>query len=504
METINKTFFLSDKAIVVVLGSLISSILKLALPIILVRLITKGEYGSYSQVMLLYSTFGIIFLLGIPQSIYYFIPQLSQEKRGGFILQSYILLFIFGAVLTLSFYLLSNSIGRWFNNDMLPHYIKIFSPYFMFMMPIQSLSPLLISTDRHKEASIAMIALAVIFVVSVLAPLFFGCSLELVFRSIVVFACIQFVLVTFYIRKRLFGDSDLHSVTPDGNLTKRQIGYAFPIGMSGAVGIASRVIDKYVISGFFTPAQFAIYAIGARELPLVGVLPYSISNVIQPKLVEYYNKGEQDKFINLWHESVRKISLIILPVSVLLFVIAQQFITLLYTGNYIESTSIFRIYLCSLPVRVTAYGPVLMAMGHPRLVLGAAFIGLCLNLVLNFFFLHIIGFVGPAVATVFTIYAITIFYLLKISSLAHISLVEVFPFKEFLKVLGVAGLCGFFVYLISFLEVSNLAIFCLQIVIFGVCYTVIIRKLGLLRDSDVRTLKAWCSLKQLRLMFTRR
>ena len=228
MTTRDRTFSLSDKAIVIVLGNLISSIASLLLPIFLVRLMTKGEYGSYRQIMFLYSTFGFIFLFGIPQSVYYFIPQLSQRKKEEFILQSYTLLFLFGAFLTLSFYLLSDSIGKCFNNDILSSSIKIFSPYFLFMMPLQSLSSLLITSDKHREATIATISFKIIFIISILVPSFLGCSVDILFMYIVAFACIQFILVTFYIKKSLLNRLKIHNVSPNINLLKRQIRYAFP------------------------------------------------------------------------------------------------------------------------------------------------------------------------------------------------------------------------------------------------------------------------------------
>ncbi len=481
---------LSDRAIIVIIGNLVSGIGKILLPIILVRLITKADYGSYRQAMLFYVTFGTIFLFGVPQSIYYFIPQLSGDNQKRIVTQSFNILASLGLILTISFFLLSGLIARWLNNEMLSFYIKVFSPYFFFMLPAQAFIPLLISFNRHKDAAFASVGFMVVSLISVLLPLFLGYGLKGVFISMVCFACLQLVVVVLYTAKVLDGLPLKWSF----NLFKKQLSYATPVGLSGVVGIISRTLDKYVISTAFTPDRFAIYAIGARELPLVNLLPYSVSNVLQPKLVERYHKGDLDSFMRLWHESIRKISFVMLPIFVFLFVLAQDFIVFLYTSEYVESVILFKIYLCILPLRVTAYGPILLATGRPKFVFRATFIGLVLNLCLSIILLYLIGFVGPAIATIIAQWFVIVLYLIKISRVVSVHFWKVFPFRDFLQIFGISAFCGCLVYPVTLIKTSPIMILLIAAVSFGVMYIILLKSLKILTKKDISILKRWITL----------
>jgi len=54
---------------------------KTIIGIALARLITPGELGSYRQLFLIYSTFSTLLLLGVPQSMLYFLPRAESEQE---------------------------------------------------------------------------------------------------------------------------------------------------------------------------------------------------------------------------------------------------------------------------------------------------------------------------------------------------------------------------------------------------------------------------------------
>ena len=51
---------------------------KTIIGIALARILLPVELGSYRQLFLIYSTFSTLLLLGIPQSILYFLPKLKH------------------------------------------------------------------------------------------------------------------------------------------------------------------------------------------------------------------------------------------------------------------------------------------------------------------------------------------------------------------------------------------------------------------------------------------
>ena len=82
---------LADKAGIIGLGRFLRALGKLLLAIIIVRLLSKFDYGTYRQIFMLYSLFSIIFFLGLPTSVYYFVPRINKEDSKTFIIQSEVL-----------------------------------------------------------------------------------------------------------------------------------------------------------------------------------------------------------------------------------------------------------------------------------------------------------------------------------------------------------------------------------------------------------------------------
>jgi len=81
------------------LGRGIGLMLAVITPLVLVRVMAVNEYGEYRQVMLLVTTIAGILPLGLPSSLYYFIPHFPSDK-GIYIARTIIFIFI-TAMLTL-------------------------------------------------------------------------------------------------------------------------------------------------------------------------------------------------------------------------------------------------------------------------------------------------------------------------------------------------------------------------------------------------------------------
>lgn len=67
--------------------------------------------------------------------------------------------------------------------------------------------------------------------------------------------------------------------------------------------------------------------------------------------------------LRVWHKSIVKLAIIVMPIFVYLFLIAPQFVVLLYTDRYIESGILVRIHLCLYPIRVAQYPLMLNVSG---------------------------------------------------------------------------------------------------------------------------------------------
>ncbi|HDQ43908.1 MAG TPA: hypothetical protein ENN17_00215 [bacterium] len=484
---------LSDKAGFIGVGRFLRTVSKLLFALILVRLISKYDFGTYRQVFLLYNLLSAIFFLGVPTSIYYFLPQVDGEKSKTFIVQSEIFLFFLGILLGVFFLFFSGFLGRSFSNPSLPDYLRLFALYPLLDFPIQALPPILICHDKHKLSAIVNIIFMLTFLFALMVPLLLGCSLYRAFFVLILVSSLQLIVVAFYLFKLVGG----FPVFFDFSIFINQIKYSVPLGLSGFTTLVSRELDKLIISFFFLPQIFAVYTIGARELPFVTMIPYAVSSTLFPKFVKLYKEDRIQELLDLWHNAIIKVSLLLLPAFVLFFVTAREVVEVLYTSNYLESVPVFRYYLLLILIHVTAFDSVILSLGFPKKVLYASLGAVVLNLILNVVFIQAFGFTGPAIATILVSYLVTIFFLKIIKENTSVGWGQVFPWEKYLKILIISILSGLISWPVHTLTLHPvLKILCVTIVFLGV-YIFQLSFFKMATRRDVEFLKRWISFKVL-------
>lgn len=483
----------ADKAGFITVGRFLRAFSKLLLLIILVRLLSKFDYGTYRQVIMLYSLFSVVMVLGIPTSIYYFVPKSNDDEAKTYVLQSQIALFVLGLLLGIIFYFSSRFCGRIFNNGSLPVYLRIFALYPLFEFPMEAIPPILISFDRHRSAAIFNVISAINNLLAVIIPLLLGYSLYVAFLWLVIISGLQLVVASVYVIKVMGGKGKLFN----SSLFREQMRYSIPLGLSSIVTIIARELDKLIISLYFLPDVFAVYAVGAKELPFVTIVPYAVASTLFPKFVKLHEEKNVDQFFMLWHKSIRKVSLLILPLFAFFMITAREVITILYTPEYLAAVPVFQVYLLLLLVHVAAFDSLVLSMGYSKIVLYSTIIGLMLNIVFNVVFINLIGFTGPAIATVLVTLSITGYLLYVVKRKLSVSWGEVFPWKIYLHILGTSIIAGVVAVPLAFMNDSLWLKFAAISVVFWGTYVLLLRRFRLLDTDDISFAKRWFSLSVL-------
>ena len=82
----NNNVSLSKQSLSLLIGNILGLIAQIATSGILVRLISKSDFGLYQQFILITSTLIPILRMGLDSSLFYFIPNLSIDKQNNIIL----------------------------------------------------------------------------------------------------------------------------------------------------------------------------------------------------------------------------------------------------------------------------------------------------------------------------------------------------------------------------------------------------------------------------------
>ena len=490
---------LADKTIINIFAQSSNSFLLLISSMVLVRYLNKADYGTYMQFMLISNTVIMLTFLGLPQSIYYFYPK--ALNRSKFIFRSILISLFIGLTAALLIYVLKNRLADWLNNPAFSYYGWLIALLIFFKALSYFREPILLSDDQLIFNAFSTLLCNFIFYVPVIVAICFFQSLKILLLILLFSSGLEFI-INFLFTFKVFLKEKQSSLNSEISKQKqtdisliKQLKYALPIGISSYLGIISRQFDQFIISVYFTPKDFAVYTRGAMRIPFLSSLPFMINNIIMPKYVDSFQKGDLRQFLDYFHRSIEKLAKINFPAFSFLFAVAPSFITCLYTIHYVEAASILRVYLGLLVVEITAYSMILCASGKTSFIIHATIISLSINIILSLLFVSMFGAIGAAFATLTAIVTSNSYLLLRSCKILKIPFKKIFPWSCLFRLFSVSLLAGIPVYCLEYFfsagDIPILIILLLDALVYGYCIIFLMMKQGLINQNDMEILKRW-------------
>ena len=424
---------LGGEAVRLTASKAITAIISLATSMLLSRFRTTEEYGTYSQMLLVINLLTSLLMLGLPNSINYFLGRAdTKEERQLFISVYYslstILSLLVGAILVLSVPL----IETYFHNPLIRNFY-----YFLALFPwthsiCSSIENILIVYHRTGFLMTYKIvySLANLGIILVVQWINHGFS---TFMMVYVAVNCSFALAVYCIAGKLSGGVHFRL---DIKLIRSIFVFSIPIGLSSVVGTLNAEIDKLLIGYLMDTEQMAIYTNAARELPFT-IISSSITAVLLPRLARMMKDNKRDEAARLWGYATELALIFIALIVSGVFVYAEDVITILYSEKYLPGVNIFRVYTLNLLLRITYFGIILNAVGETKKIFWCSIYSLVLNAILNPLFYWLFGMIGPAIATFVAIFLVMMLQLRMTATALGMSFHAVFPWKNNLRHLSI-------------------------------------------------------------------
>lgn len=413
------TIKLTASKIATTLIALVSSML-------LSRFRSLTEYGTYSQLLMAVNLVCSIIMLGLPNSINYFLAKAETEQERNKFLSVYytlntILSFTVGIVLVLVIPVLevifkNNLIKNfWFFLAFFPWTKIIMSSVENFLIVYHKANILMIYRIMNSVALLGIILLVQFCKGSFITYMVLYLSVEAAF--------------TLWIYWLVKINTSQFKPSLNKSLIKTIFVFSIPIGIASMIGTINIELDKLVITSFFTTEELAIYTNASKELP-VTVISTSITAVLLPQMVRLLHDEKKEEAVRLWNSATTLSFAIICFISAVCIVFAPEVITVLYSEKYLGGINVFRIYSLTLLLKCTYFGMLLNASGKTRFILYSSIGSLVLNAVLNYIFYYIFGFIGPAIATFLSSLIMSIFQLFYSGKICGVCFKDIFPWKN--------------------------------------------------------------------------
>ncbi len=431
------------RSIVIMLSQGLTQATAIALNVILVRLISQELFGTYRQVLLVYGFAVALLNLQLDSSLFYFIPKLQIAMRRALVTQTVLLTFLGAALVSVGMVLSAWPVGRAFGNAELPKLLVVYS-LVAFSDRLLSLVPaFMISLDRVVRAGVYSLASSIGRAVVVVTTLLMGMDL----------AGVMWVLVLVGTGIGIVGCVDMFRLSPgawswpDRKLLLDQWSYCWPLWATACIAIVNAQFGSMLISAYFTPAVYAVYACGAMELPVVALVTGSVNSAIMPNLVVLAEQGRAAEALSIWQEAARKCSLVVFPCFAIFLFLSGPLMVLLYGPAYAQAAWPFSMYLMMLPLRVAVYASILRAFGKTGCIAISAVLGLVVNVIVSSAAVvgghgGLLSFVGPAAGTVVATFAMAWYLIWQVKLAASVSWSEVMRWRELGALLGISLVAG--------------------------------------------------------------
>ncbi len=405
---------------------------------LLSRFRTLGEYGTYSQVMVVCTIIITFFSAGFSQCINYFLGKCESDiEREKFVKSYYSIITIIGAVGGIISLILLPIIQRYYGNFLLYNYWFVFLFYPLSHILTSGTDRFFIAFKKTKYLLFFKVGHSII----VLSEIILTILLNLTFYQymiIYVFVEVMFGFSVFLWIRGIIG------IVPFG-LKKDYVvlilKFAIPMALASLVSSINTEMDKLIVGGLVDTDTFAIYTNAAKELPIY-IFSTSISSVVMPFVVRKVTTNDYQGTANLWKKSIVLSFYIISFCVSALFVFAPQVISLLYSDKYLPGVWIFRIYSLVLLFRVTYYGMVLNALGKTKTILKASIATMMINLVLDLLLYKLFGLIGPAIATLVSVAVMNVYQLLLTCKHIGVCFTDIYPIRTMLSILFINIILG--------------------------------------------------------------
>ncbi len=398
--------------------------------ILLVRFLAPSAWNVIALGLSVYLVAVTIGSLNLEHSILFFLPQLTQHQINRLLYQTVNLLRLSGVVCGAVIVLVQVGTGVLGTMTI----ALCLACAVACELPTVVMTPIFIARGEERYASMWGSSHALIQFFALMIPTLWGFGAMGIASGLAVSGFIRLTTFTIVFRRYVNGE---HVHTP--GLLKRQIFFCAPLGVALAAGVLTRSIDKWLVA-WHEPLKVGIYSIAAFEVPILAVLPYAGGAAIAVSMVTMFHNNEVSDAHSVWWHQARMMSLVVVPLTVGLVVIAPELFEILFTHSYRTSVVPFQIFTLIGLHRVTEYGAVLRAAGRSVEIVYSSLILLGSNLVFGYIGLQMNGLVGLTIGSVLAFLVAWVWILSRLKNVFDVSMRRVFPWSAWGSSIAIS--CG--------------------------------------------------------------
>lgn len=356
--------------------------------VILVKSGLSGtDLGQFEILMFMALTVSFFWTVGFQNALLSYYPTCDDDKKESVLTSAFIILMILGSLIAIIFLLAPNFLMNLFKEGGDTGYFPMLALYIWVSSPLLMIeNVLLLKKMGRKLLKYTIVGLSFTIVlmtsISIFAP-----AIENFFMGLISIAIIKLIYLILLLNFKV-------KMIPDKKVMMSFLIFSAPLILNVLISSMMDVVDGWFVSRYYSQADFAVFRYGARELPFSSVLYSSLSAALIP-----YLSTQEAQFIKL-KENATKWMHVLFPASIILCFVSPLIFSLIYNPTFKTSAFIFNIYLLILISRVLLPQTYNFAKHQHKVVVWSGIMELLCNIALSYWWMHIWGIYGLAMATV--------------------------------------------------------------------------------------------------------
>lgn len=418
---------------IVLLGTILGNIFAFGNKIIIVRYITKSDYGLLSLGLAIFEIILVLvcmgFSEGVTRYISYFQGRKETEKTWGIITSSVKIILLTSLAWISLVYLLLPFLAATFHEPNLSLVLKVF----IFAIPFAGLTELLTAVFRGFDKVGVKVLFgnillnlfrALMFISVVLLGLAFT---GIVYSYLISFAVVCVILIV-YAFKHLPKSIQKTSSTPMG---KKLLLFSLPLLGANILAMVMAWTDTLMLGYFKTTEVVGLYNVALPLARLIPIILASMMFIYTPVVSQLYSKNAIGDIEKTYVSTTKWVFLATTPLLFGLILFPKTAIELSFGMRYVEASIALQLLALGFFVH-TILGPndsTLIAMGKTRFIMLDTLIAASANVALNILLIPLLGLAGAAIASTVSLATANILISIQVYSLSKIH-----PFtKTYLK-----------------------------------------------------------------------
>lgn len=225
---------------------------------------------------------------------------------------------------------------------------------------------------------------------------------------------------------RIFPELKFNPFLNSGQIFKKMFGFGSKLQVTKIAQLVHFKTDNLWLAYFVNIGTVVYYEIPANLAFRVREIPLLLLSAIIPAASELDARNETEILRELFLRSMKYLALMALPLTLVVILTADPFITLWLGVGYRKSAITLQILMIGYCFNLLT-GPgffILVAGGKPQCGMKSSLLAAAINLALSVFLIIEIGYFGAAIGTAFSMTLGAVYFLLMFHKLKEISVRE--------------------------------------------------------------------------------